>query len=183
MNSDLLWCRLAPSHPSQITDLSLLFYFIKIQEYISIFFWSDKSCLLVFINDQILRIKTYTVQMYTVQMIEIDKAVLYSYYHKHNMKNQIKVCKLLRPWVYFQVWAASWQNQQCGCAPSEDSGQPGHLPSLIRVFAVRMKKTWILSYPLGAQRRLWSDWADAQADLSLRWKHSHFIGFVMRRLI
>ena len=22
-------------------------------------------------------------------------------------------------------------NQQCGCAPSEDSGQPGYLPSLI----------------------------------------------------
>ena len=29
----------------------------------------------------------------------------------------------------------------------------------------------------------WSDWADAQADLSLRWAHSHFVGFVMRRLI
>ena len=36
------------------------------------------------------------------------------------------------------------------------------------VFAVRMKKPWFLSYPLSAQRRLWSDWADAQADLSLR---------------
>ena len=23
----------------------------------------------------------------------------------------------------------------------------------------------------------WSDWADAQADLSLRWAHSHFVGF------
>ena len=33
------------------------------------------------------------------------------------------------------------------------------------------------------QRRLWSDWADAQADLSLRWVHSHFVGFVMLRLI
>ena len=40
------------------------------------------------------------------------------------------------------------------CAPSEDSDQPGHLPSLIRVFAVRMKKAWVLSYPLSAQRRL-----------------------------
>ena len=29
----------------------------------------------------------------------------------------------------------------------------------------------------------WSDWADAQADLSLRWAHSHFVGFVMRRII
>ena len=69
------------------------------------------------------------------------------------------------------------------CAPSEDSDQPGHPPRLIRVFAVRMKKAWILSYPLSAQRRLRSDWADAQADLSLRWAHSHFVGFVMRRLI
>ena len=43
-------------------------------------------------------------------------------------------------------------------------------PSLIRVFAVRMKKVWVLSYPLSAQLRLWSDWADAQADLSLRWR-------------
>ena len=28
----------------------------------------------------------------------------------------------------------------------------------------------------------WSDWADAQADLSLRWAHIHFVGFVMSRL-
>ena len=68
-------------------------------------------------------------------------------------------------------WAASWQNQQNDCAPSEDSDQPGHPPSLIRVFAVRMKKTRVLSYPLSAQRRLWSDWADAQADLRPRWVH------------
>ena len=27
------------------------------------------------------------------------------------------------------------------------------------VFAVRMKKPWVLSYPLSVQRRLWSDWA------------------------
>ena len=84
--------------------------------------------------------------------------------------------------IYFVNWAASWQNQQSECAPSEDSDQPGHPPSLIRVFAVRMKKAWVLSYPLSAQRRLWSDWADAQPDLSLRWAHSHFVGFVMRRL-
>ena len=35
-------------------------------------------------------------------------------------------------------------------------------PPLIRVFAVCMKKAWVLSYPLSAQRRLW---ADVQADL------------------
>ena len=79
-------------------------------------------------------------------------------------------------------WAATWQNQQSECAPSEYSDHPGHPPSLIRVFAVRMKKAWVLSCPLSAQRRLWSDWADAQGDLSLRWAHIHFVGFVMSRL-
>ena len=79
-------------------------------------------------------------------------------------------------------WATSWQNQQCGCAPSEDSDQPGHPPSLSKVFAMRMKKHSVLSYPLSAQRRLWSDWTDAQAVLSLRLAHSHFVCFVMRRL-
>ena len=79
--------------------------------------------------------------------------------------------------------AATWKKkQQNECGPSEDSDQPGHPPSLISVFAVRMKKEWVLSYPLSAQRRLWSDWADAKADLRLRWAHSHFVGFVMRRL-
>ena len=68
-------------------------------------------------------------------------------------------------------------------APSEYSDQPGHPPSLIRVFAVPIKKAWVLSYPLSAQRRLWSDWADAKTDLNLRWAHGHFVGFVMRWLV
>ena len=74
------------------------------------------------------------------------------------------------------------KTNKMACVPSEDTDQPGHPPSRIRVFAVRMKKAWVLSYPLSAQRRLWSDWADAQADLSLCWAHSHFVGFVMRWL-
>ena len=63
----------------------------------------------------------------------------------------------------------------------------GIRPSLIRAFTVRTKKAWVLSYPLSAkwrlrsawasQRRLWSDWADAQADLSLRWAHMPFCWF------
>ena len=96
-------------------------------------------------------------------------------------------------------WAVTWQNQQSDCAPSEGLDQPGHPlslirvfavlvqpghpPSLIRVYAIRMRKAWVLRYPLSAQRRLWSDWADAQADLSICWAHSHFVGFVMRQLI
>ena len=67
-------------------------------------------------------------------------------------------------------------NQQCGYAPSEDSDQPGHQ----QCGYARTAKTQIsLGIP---QRRLWSDWADAQADLSLRWAHSHFVGFVMLQL-
>ena len=61
------------------------------------------------------------------------------------------------------------KNNKMACAPSKDTDQPWHPPSLIRVFAVRMKKAWVLSYPLSAQRRRWSDWAD-------------FVGFVMRQL-
>ena len=52
-------------------------------------------------------------------------------------------------------------------APSEDSDQP----SLIRVFTVRMKKAWFLSYPLSAQRIL-----------IFAGRKCHFVGFVMRRL-
>ena len=32
------------------------------------------------------------------------------------------------------------------CVPGKDSDQPGHPPGLIRVFAVRMKKHWVLGY-------------------------------------
>ena len=81
------------------------------------------------------------------------------------------------------IWAVMWQKQQSDCAPSHASDQPRHPPSLIRVFAVCKKKAWVLSFPLSAQRRLWSDWADAQADLSLCWAHSHFVGCVMSQLI
>ena len=52
------------------------------------------------------------------------------------------------------TWAATWQNQQSGCAPSEDSDLPVHPPGLIRVFAVRMKKAWVLSYPLSTAKTL-----------------------------
>ena len=52
------------------------------------------------------------------------------------------------------------------CAPSEDSDQPRYPPSLNRVFAVRSKDIQGPKASSCGQRRLWSDWADAQADLS-----------------
>ena len=61
------------------------------------------------------------------------------------------------------------KTNKMACAPSEDSDPH----SLFRVFAVHVKKVWVLSshlsYQVSAQWRLWSDWAEAQAELSLRW--------------
>ena len=78
--------------------------------------------------------------------------------------------------IFTKLYKPAHDNtNKMACAPSKD--QPGHPPSLIRVFAVHMKKAWVLSYLLSTQQRLWSDWADAQADLSLHWAHMPFCWF------
>ena len=46
------------------------------------------------------------------------------------------------------------KTNKMACSPSEDPDQPGHPTSQIKVFAVRLKKAWVLSYPLSAQWRL-----------------------------
>ena len=53
------------------------------------------------------------------------------------------------------------KTNKMACAPSEDSDQPGHPSKLSSC----------------GQQRLLSDWADAQADLSLRWAHMPFCWF------
>ena len=46
-----------------------------------------------------------------------------------------KSYKKCQAWLLeFLKWAATRENQQCGCAPSADSDQPGHPPSLVRLF-------------------------------------------------
>ena len=82
-------------------------------------------------------------------------------------------------WSGFNMKIEPWHDftNKMICAPSEDSDQSGHPPSLIRVSAVRLMQNWVLSYPLNTQRRLWSDWADAQANLSLRWAQKSFCWF------
>ena len=59
-------------------------------------------------------------------------------------------------------------------APSEDSDQPGHPPSLIRVLALHLMGSWGPKVSSCWQRRFWSVWAEAQADLNLRWAHRSF---------
>ena len=79
-------------------------------------------------------------------------------------------------------WAISWQNQQ------NDMCAQRRLRS-----AWASTQVWLES-SLSAWRKLgssaihwahskdWSDWADAQADLTIHWVHSHFVGFVIRQL-
>ena len=43
--------------------------------------------------------------------------------------------------IYSPNETAHDKTKKMECAPSEDSGKPGHSPKLIRVFAVRMKKS------------------------------------------
>ena len=72
----------------------------------------------------------------------------------------------------FAKWAGTQDFlYKTACAPSEDSDHTAYPRRLIRVISVRLKKLWNLGYPQNAPRRLWSDCADAQTDLSLRWSH------------
>ena len=68
------------------------------------------------------------------------------------------------------------KTDKMACAPSKDSNQPGHPSSLIRVFAVRMKKAWVLSYPLSTQRRL-DQTGRMPRLICLRWAHIPFCWF------
>ena len=107
---------------------------------------------------------------------KMTKSCDYVFLFDHKMTGIFSIALLL---LGFEInannWAVTWQSQQCDCAPSEDSDQPGHPPSLTRIFAVRMRRAWVLIYPLSAQRILWSDWADAGRGVTLslttHWVH------------
>ena len=78
-------------------------------------------------------------------------------------------------------WPKRWHQENE--PPHDKTNKVTVCPAKTQIsLGIRMKKAWVLSYPLSAQRRLWSDWVDAQADLSLCWVHSHFVCFVMSQL-
>ena len=103
---------------------------------------------------------------------------LRGYIYPRSTHEMLPYCTIPKVRIWFPIsktiWARSTTKPTKWRAPSEDSDQPGHPPSLIRVFAVRMKKPWVFSFSFSVQRRLWSDRADVQADLSLRWAHRLF---------
>ena len=74
------------------------------------------------------------------------------------------------PWFMKPIWATTWQNQQNDCAPSEDLDQLGVRSVWSESLLCAQWVAKDLSF-LHADSEDWSDWADAQADLSLRWAH------------
>ena len=100
--------------------------------------------------------------------------------------------------IFFSVAAACLQNLSCCMVTSHHcKHEPSHDET--NKMSVRPAKTqislgicpvwsesslcaqWVAKDPsfLHADSEDWSDWANAQADLSLRWAHPHFVGFVM----
>ena len=69
------------------------------------------------------------------------------------------------------------KTNEMACAPSEDSDQPGHPPSLIRVFTVRLMGTVAKDHSFLQADSEDSDQISSQADLSLRWAHMPFCWF------
>ena len=94
-----------------------------------------------------------------------------------------KVCFLTSWFISCLYEPAHDKTNKMVCAPSEDSDQPGHPPRLIRVFAVHSMGSKGLKLSSCGQRRLWSEWADVQADLNLRWARMPFCNHVMPWLI
>ena len=65
------------------------------------------------------------------------------------------------------------------CATSEDSDQPAHPGSLIRVFTDCMCLLQLPGYPKRDEREPLPYWVDVQADLSLCWSHRSYCRFYL----
>ena len=55
--------------------------------------------------------------------------------------------------------------------PTKWPVRPAKTQRLISIFTARLKKHWVLSYPMSTLQRLGPDWVAAQADLSLQLGH------------
>ena len=77
--------------------------------------------------------------------------------------------------------AAARQNQQNDLSTQRRFGSDWVFWSESWLSACR--NIFVLSCPLSTLQRLWSDWADAQADLSLRWAQRSFCWFCHIKII
>ena len=73
----------------------------------------------------------------------------------------------------FNTWAASWQNQQNGMCAQRRQISLGICPVWSESSLEESVSPWL---PIKSPVKT-DDWADAQADLSLRWAHMPFCWF------
>ena len=90
--------------------------------------------------------------------------------------SKIHLFKFSKMFILLWLWNEPGHSisYQTACAPSEDSEQSVHSCCLIRVFTRHSVGSLGSNVSSGGQRRLWSDFADAQVSLSLRWSHVHY---------
>ena len=93
-------------------------------------------------------------------------------------------------WATENSWQHPWLDYRKSGEPRRDKTNKMSVRPANTQISLGIRPVWSES-SLSAWRKLgflatqwahsedWSDWADAQADLSLRWAHNHFVGFVM----
>ena len=104
---------------------------------------------------------------------------------------QIFCCQFLIPVSHVQMTSLKIVSAFINYLSNEKSPCTSLPPNKAHLSRLMTKLTKWLVHPAKTQISLgihpfwsvWVYWADTQADLSLRWAHSHFVGFVMRRLI
>ena len=79
-------------------------------------------------------------------------------------------------WKYNEPWHD--KTNKVSVRPAKTQISLGICP-VWSVFTVRLMGSSGPQLSSCWQQRLWSEWVDAQADLSIRWAHSHFVGLVM----
>ena len=103
--------------------------------------------------------------------MDLKKSVISSAVHECRTNNVQEIIISLKfvSIVSWTIWATTWQNQQSGICP---------------VWSESSLSAW---RKLGSLTTHWVHSEDSdqtgQADLSLLWAHSHFVGFVMMWLI
>ena len=73
-----------------------------------------------------------------------------------------------------KIWDAAWQNQQNDVRPAKTQISLGIRPVWSESSLCAWRKLGSLATHR-AHNEDWLDWADAQADLSLCWAHSHLL--------
>ena len=75
------------------------------------------------------------------------------------------------------TWASTQKSYNKTCVTSKDSDKPVHPPSLAKVLVYLFLDSLKAVEGTRYQRRLWSNCANVQADLSLRWSHKSYCRF------